>query len=264
VGESTENLNIALIGAGNLATNLGLALTRAGHNIVYVYSRTKESASLLASRLHCTYTTDIQEASRLTFGCDVVILSVKDTVLASLAEMMPKESNTLFLHTAGSMPMDTLPMTHRGVLYPMQTFSKSREADFNIIPTFLEVAHEEDKSRLQHLATGITKKIYWLSSDKRKLLHLSAVFACNFANYCYDISSEILAKEDIPFSVMLPLIQETTNKLQQLTPFEAQTGPAVRYDTNVIERHIDMLSDDPDKQQLYEFISKLIHKRHEL
>lgn len=263
MGESSKNLNIALIGAGNLATNLGLALKRAGHNIINVYSRTEQSASLLASRLGCAYTTDIQQASTLSRQCQVVIISVKDTALADLVAHMPQNTETLFLHTAGSMPMDTLTMKHRGVLYPMQTFSKERETDFSVIPTFLEVAQEEDQTLLQQLALSITQEIHWLPSEKRKLLHLSAVFACNFANYCYDASSEILENEGIPFSVMLPLIQETTNKLHQLTPYAAQTGPAVRYDTNVINRHLDMLASEPDKQQLYAFISKLIHKRHE-
>lgn len=263
MGESTQNLKIALIGAGNLATNLGLALKRAGHKIVYVYSRTEVSASMLAHRLDCMYTTEIQKAAKKANPCDVVIFSVKDAVLATLAQEFSVDSPALFLHTAGSMPMNTLPMKHRGVFYPMQTFSKERKVDFTNIPTFLEVENNEDQARLEGLALSITKNIHWLPSEKRKSLHLAAVFSCNFTNYCYDIANQLLEEDGIPFDVMLPLIQETTRKLQELTPYEAQTGPAVRYDTNVIERHLNMLKEHPDYQQLYELLSQQIHRRHE-
>lgn len=263
MGQSTESLKIALIGAGNVATHLGLALSRAGHNILYVYSRTQDSASTLSTRLGCKYTTDIDEASCLTDGCDIVIFSVKDSALESLASRMPLRSSALFLHTAGSMPISALPMEHCGVLYPMQTFSKERETDFSHIPTFLEVKEAEDKDLLESLARSITSSIYWLKSEQRKSLHLSAVFTCNFTNYCYDIASQLLEKEGLPFSIMLPLIEETTRKLHQLSPFEAQTGPAVRYDTNVINRHLQMLHDEPDNQKLYSLMSQMIHTRHE-
>lgn len=264
MGESTENLKIALIGAGNLATNLGLALLRAGHNIICVYSRTEESAKALATKLNCChYTTDIREAARATLQCQAAILSVKDAVLETLALQMPTDSRTLFLHTAGSMPMDVLPMLHRGVLYPMQTFSKEREADFSHIPTFLESFQEEDKSVLDALARSITDQVYWLSSQKRKSLHLAAVFTCNFTNYCYDVASQLLEADGIPFSVMQPLIDETNRKLQQLSPYEAQTGPAVRYDKNVIERHLKMLENTPQHRDLYQTMTELIHKRHD-
>lgn len=263
MGKSSENLKIALVGAGNLATNLGLALSGAGHNIVCVYSRTSQSASTLAGKLGCAWTTDLSELASQTDDFDLVILSVKDSVLTDLANQLPPDSPTLFLHTAGSMPMDCLPMKHRGVLYPMQTFSRERVADFSHIPTFLEVACEEDKALLQTVSESITDNIYWLSSDRRKALHLAAVFTCNFANYCYDVASQLLEQDGIPFSVMLPLIEETTRKLHQLTPYEAQTGPAVRFDTNVIERHLRMLDSMPDKQSLYETLTQMIHQRHQ-
>lgn len=263
MGKGTENLKIALIGAGNLATNLGLALLRAGHNIIYVYSRTEASAQQLALRLGCSYTTDIHEAAQRTKECQVAILSVKDAVLSELAVQMPLDNATLFLHTAGSMPMNILPMKHRGVLYPMQTFSKEREADFSHIPTFLEVAENSDAETLQQLTATITDNLHWLSSERRKSLHLAAVFACNFANYCYDAASQLLERDGIDFKVMLPLIQETTNKLSQLSPYEAQTGPAIRYDKNVIERHTEMLEHMPEHQDLYRTITELIHKRHQ-
>lgn len=262
MGESKANLNITLIGAGNLATNLGLALYRAGHKIVCVYSHTEKSARQLAEKLDCSWTTDLAVTAEKAAQSTCCIIAVTDSVLADVASKLSDNEHTLFLHTAGSIQLDVLPQAHRGVFYPMQTFSIDREVDFSRIPTFLETACPEDHDTLQILAESITDNIYWLNSDQRKSLHLAAVFACNFANYCYDASSQILEHEGIPFSVMLPLIEETTAKLHQLSPYEAQTGPAIRNDKNVLERHMSMLADQTDLRKIYQELSEQIHKRH--
>lgn len=262
MGESKTKLNITLIGAGNLATNLGLALSGAGHKIVCVYSHTEKSALQLAEKLDCPSTTNLEVAAEKAEQSTCCIIAVKDSVLADVAAKLTDNDRTLFLHTAGSIQMDVLPQTHRGVFYPMQTFSKDREVDFRHIPTFLEIECPEDHNTLQSLAESITDNIHWLSSAQRKSLHLAAVFACNFANYCFDASSQILEREGIPFNVMLPLIEETTAKLYNLSPYEAQTGPAIRYDKNVLEQHKSMLTEQPDLRMLYEEFSEQIHKRH--
>jgi predicted short-subunit dehydrogenase-like oxidoreductase (DUF2520 family) len=181
--------------------------------------------------------------------------------LSSIASSLKEgREGQLFVQTAGSMPMDTLPFERRGVFYPMQTFSKSKEVDFSVIPCFVEAKEEADSQLLKTLALTISDTVYELDSENRKYLHLSAVFCCNFANHCYSLGAELLKKHgDIPFSVMLPLIDETASKLYSMSPREAQTGPAVRWDTNVIEKHLQLLADTPDMQKIYELMSKSIH-----
>ena len=100
-----------------------------------------------------------------------------------------------------------------------------------------------------------------LSSDSRSYLHLSAVFACNFVNRCYALSASLLERHGIPFDVMLPLIDETARKVHVMPPAEAQTGPAVRYDRNVIDRQTAMLEDNPIMKEIYETMSNSIHKK---
>lgn len=121
-------MKIVLIGAGNLATNIGVALAGAGHELLQVYSKTEQSAERLAAMLHCPWTTELKEVSD---GADVYIIAVKDAVLADVAQQLAAEHEERFLvHTAGSMPMETLPTKRRGVLYPMQTFSKEKDSGF--------------------------------------------------------------------------------------------------------------------------------------
>lgn len=234
-------MRVVLIGRGRLATNLLAALQQAGHVVSSINSRTLEN---------------------LPEEADVFIIAVKDSALQEVICRATKgREQQLFVHTAGSMPMSLFEgYTNRfGVFYPMQTFSKERLVSFADIPVFIE----GDNAVLRPLAESITHSVYELSSADRKYLHLSAVFACNFVNHCYALSAELLEKHGIPFSVMLPLIDETALKVHQLHPLEAQTGPAVRYDENVIRMQSSMLADSPLLQEIYNLLSVSIHRKSE-
>lgn len=252
-------MKIVLIGAGNLATHLGKALHAAGHDMVQVFSRTMQSAEPLASLLDAEPLTDM---AQVRDDADVYIFSVKDSALEQLISQLCGGEKKVFLHTAGSMPMSVFrgKALHYGVLYPMQTFSKQREVDFSIIPCFIEANDEFALKQIEGLAGQISHRVYQLSSEDRKYLHLSAVFACNFANHCYAASQELLQQHGIPFDVMLPLIDETAAKVHGMTPKEAQTGPAVRYDENVIGKQIQLLENQPYFQKIYDCMSKSIHE----
>lgn len=252
-------MKIVLIGAGNLATHLGKALHAAGHDMVQVFSRTMQSAETLASLLDAEPLTDI---AQVRDDADVYIFSVKDSALEQLISQLCGGEKKVFLHTAGSMPMSVFrgKALHYGVLYPMQTFSKQREVDFSIIPCFVEANDEFALKQIEGLAGQITHRVFQLSSEDRKYLHLSAVFACNFANHCYAASQKLLQQHGIPFDVMLPLIDETAAKVHGMTPKEAQTGPAVRYDENVIGKQIQLLENQPYFQKIYDCMSKSIHE----
>ena len=253
-------MKIVLIGAGNLATHLGKALLEAGHDIMQVYSRTMESASRLATRAGGAPVTDLRAVRR---DAEVYIMAVKDSVLPELIPQLCKGMpESVFIHTAGSVPMDAFKgmALHYGVLYPMQTFSKEREVDFRGIPCFVEGNDKMAKEVITDLARSVSEKVYAMSSEKRRRLHLAAVFACNFTNHCYDIAHEILARQGIPFEVMLPLIDETAAKVHDLSPREAQTGPALRFDENIIREQSMLLKDNPLMRDLYERLSLSINQ----
>lgn len=253
-------MKIVLIGAGNLATNLGKVLLSAGNDIIQVFSRTMESASQLASLAGGAPVTDINKVRN---DADLYILSLKDSVLADIIpELCKGRESKVFCHTAGSMPMDIFSgmALHYGVFYPMQTFSKEKEVDFKDISCFLEANDDMTMSTLHSMADSISDRVFELSSEDRKYLHLAAVFACNFANHCYGMASDILEQHGIPFDVMLPLIDETAKKVHTLSPHDAQTGPAVRYDENVIRSQSALLKSDPIVKDIYDRMSMSIHK----
>lgn len=235
-------MRIVLIGRGRLATNLEHALLQAGHDVVSINSRTLESLPLEA---------------------DVFVVAVKDAALTDVLRAATKgREDQLFVHTAGSMPMNLFAglTAHYGVFYPMQTFSKERLVNFNEISVFLETNDAASMERLKMLAATLTPHVYELDSEGRKHLHLAAVFACNFVNHCYALSAEVLKAKGLPFSVMLPLVDETAQKVHELSPKDAQTGPAVRGDQNVMQMQAGMLADIPAVKQIYEALSKDIQR----
>lgn len=254
-------MRIVLIGAGRLATNLGQTLLGAGHEILCVNSRTMKSAATLAEKIGGK---PVDRAEALPLEADAYIIAVKDSVLADVIPAVTKgRESQVFMHTAGSMPMSMFQgmAHHYGVFYPMQSFSKERPVDFAEIPTFIEANDDKAKQVIRHLAESITEHVYELSSDNRQYLHLSAVFACNFVNHCYALAAEILEQHGMNFDVMLPLIDETARKVHQMHPLQAQTGPAVRYDENVIRHQLQLLRNNPFAKDIYERISMNIHRK---
>lgn len=253
-------MKVVFIGAGNVATHLSCIIKEAGHSLLQVFSKTKESSEALASKLQCECTTDYQEIRK---DADIYIISVSDRaiddVVGEIAHVNPE---ALWVHTSGSVSIDSLKCSRRGVLYPLQTFSKQRTLNNSDIPFFIESNNDEDLKLLKDLASSISRNVHVLDSEKRKFIHLAAVFCCNFVNHCCTLSSNILEEKGIPFYIMIPLIDETIAKLHELSPIDAQTGPAVRFDKNVIDKHLALLENNEDAQHIYSLMSKSIHDNH--
>jgi len=255
-----EENKIVFIGAGNLATNLAKAFYDQHIKISQIYSQTENSARSLAEAVGSDYTTTLEN---IINDADIYIVALKDDVLGELmSRIISGKVNALMVHTSGSLPLDIWPdsVKRKGSFYPLQTFSKQRKTDFRNIHTFIESNNSADLILLEKLARCVTDEVSELSSEKRRQIHLAAVFACNFSNHMYALAEKLLKQYDLPFSYMLPLIEETERKVHVLSPREAQTGPAVRYDEMIINKHLELLSHEPEMQQIYQLLSKSIHK----
>ena len=248
---------IVLIGAGNVATHLGIALKNEGFSIIQVYSYTLDSAKTLGEKLEADYTNNINSINE---KADIYIFSIKDSALPEILKKFPKTKG-IFIHTAGSLPADVFKgfAKHYGVLYPLQTFSKNRDIVFREIPLFVEASDQKTEETIKKIAEKLSLKVIYLPSEKRSHLHLAAVFACNFVNHLYKLGTDILEEQKLDWNLLLPLIQETASKVETLHPKDAQTGPAVRYDKNIIRKHLEMLKDEPEKQELYRLLSDSIY-----
>ena len=254
-------MNITLIGAGNLATQLGIAAREAGHAIIQVYSHTLCNATALAEQCGAQA---IDSLSKLSDTADIYVVAVKDAVLADVvSEACRGREEKVFAHTAGSMPIDIFngQARHYGVLYPMQTFSKQRKVDFSLIPVFTEYNDAKANSLITALANSLSDKVTALSSADRRHLHLAAVFACNFANHCFSLAADVMERHGMTFDMLLPLIDETVEKVHEMHPLRAQPAPAIRYGENVLSRQRSLLDGDDLAQTIYDTMSKSIHEK---
>lgn len=252
-------MRIVFIGSGNVATHMAVALKNSGNEIVQIYSRTNANANKLAEKVAAE---SVCELSRLNCDADLYIFSLKDDALSAVIKNMPKTTG-IWIHTAGSVPMNIFEERMQngscGVIYPLQTFSKERELDFSKVSLFVEGDSVDTEQILLSLAKSLSENVIVLDSENRKYLHLSAVFANNFSNHMYTLAYEILKKRGVPFNVLRPLITETAAKVMEMEPLKAQTGPAIRLDEKVINKHVELIEDEQMKN-IYSILSKSINR----
>ena len=247
---------ITIVGAGNVASHLIQAFADADIT-VYQHATRKGDSDVQAQLPGC-------KPSDIDAKADIVILAVSDYAIPRVTAALPEEFKGLLVHTSGSVPMNALGnRIHKGVFYPLQTFSKGRAVDYKNIPLFLEAENTKDLNRLKDLAQKAFSpdRVTQLTSDKRKKLHVAAVFVCNFVNHMYTIGSEIMEDGGMDFDLLRPLIQETAQKVQTQSPKDAQTGPARRGDHEVINEHLDMLDGYNEEEDVYRLVTQSILKR---
>lgn len=257
-------MRISIIGAGRVAYHLAKVL-HAEHQLTQVYSRSFERAQHLADHFNLQA---IHSYAELNPSVDLIIIAVSDQSIPQvIQELHHYVPNVLIVHTSGSTHLDVLKQVHTrsGVFYPLQTFSVEREIDWCSTPLFIETNDPTDQERLLQLASSLSEKVYAYSSAQRLSLHLAAVFACNFSNYCYDMAKQVVDVQSVDFSLLYPLILETAQKAVQQDPRAMQTGPAMRGDQNILAMHQNMLNtmNRPDLSQVYTLLSQQLLERHQ-
>lgn len=251
-------MRITIIGSGNVATHLAAAFRNAGHRIVQVFSRDAQNAALLAYHVKAEPVNDLAQIDAET---DLFVIAIKDDAIGPVAEQLAK-FDKLMVHTSGATHMFALEAYSEqvGVFYPLQTISKTREINFSEVPLCIEAATEDVAKQLTQLAQTISNHVYRVDSAQRKILHLAAVFACNFPNFLYNVAQQLLAQHQLDFNLIRPLILETAQKAQTSLPASVQTGPAIRRDETTMENHLRLLENQADLQTLYRLLSQAIIK----
>ncbi len=229
-----------------------------GCKIQKIISRNEEYGRALARSYNALWSPDFDFSARN----DIIIAAVPDDTLKDVLNNINCHGNTLVAHTAGSIGLDVFPenLTHTGVFYPLQTFSADRKIKFKDLPFFLEGSDSFSSSILKNLAELIGGKAFFVDTEHRKLLHVAAVFVCNFTNHMLTSGKEIASKAGFPFEVLESLINETILKAIETGPENSQTGPAYRNDEGTIKRHIDLLSFSPELQSVYIEVTKSIRE----
>jgi len=249
-------ISVTLLGAGNVATHLFKAFKTSNQiTVKQWFNRNIDAISTYKSEVEITDNIDALEAA------DVFIIAVSDNAVANVSKSLTVK-NQLVVHTSGSVNVHDLDKKHRrGVFYPLQSFSKKATLNFADVPICIETLNKSDYPILKTLATAIGSPVKKINSDQRRVLHLAAVFVNNFTNQMYRIAHEIVESEAAEFDLLKPLILETAKKVQDMSPYMAQTGPAKRNDTKTINKHIAILEDE-QHQEVYKLLTQSIQNTH--
>ena len=246
-------MNIVIIGTGNVAAVFGRAFKKAGHSILQVAGRNSAAASELAYELDSVST---NYWIQLDKSADVYIIAVSDSSIISLAKELSLPGKVV-AHTAAAVPAEVLKTisNHYGVFYPLQTIRKEMPA-IPEIPVFFDGSDDATKAVLEKLARSIAgDKVMYAGNEDRVKLHVAAVFVSNFTNYLYSLAEEYCRRENLDFSLLQPIIEETALRIRAVSPHEVQTGPAIRHDAETINKHLALLEAYPALRNMYKFLS---------
>lgn len=250
-------MKIVIIGSGNVAYHLVKAFTENNIEISQVFGRNEKDLKEISDKFKVPF-------SKINLAdADLYLICVSDSSVKEISKIITKK-NCLVAHTSGSLPKEILDGSFRKAsFYALQTFSKSKNLDYKEIPFFVEAEDENDLEVLKNLALKISEKVMVSTYEKRKYIHLTAVFACNFVNHLFARAKEISDSQEIPFDYFLPLIKETTQKIEILEPKFAQTGPAIRNDERVLKLHEELITDE-EQLKIYKIMNESIKKMYEL
>ncbi len=249
-------MKIGIIGAGNVATQLALGLNDKNNIISGVFNRDINKAKELAAKVNSVVVT---HPTHLIAKSDLIIISINDDAIEQIAKEFPHDCNTIIVHTAGSVEMSVFAhLKNYGVLYPLQTFTKESTTDLILVPFLIEANNEPTQNTLTQLANQLSRTVKPITSSQRQLIHVAAAFSCNFVNHLYTLSSQFLNMHQIDFELLKPLINETTQKALSTSPYDAQTGPAIRNDTKTISKHLTLLQGNKSMKEIYNILTNSI------
>lgn len=251
---------ISFAGSGNIAWHLANGLKLQGYQLSRIWSRTYSNALALSKSCGSTACNDIPDLRK---DADMIIIAVSDNAIANVVEGIGKFDG-IVIHTAGSVTIDILKPSfdNCGVIYPLQTFSKGIPVNLQEVPFFIESSSGENTEAIKQVAQALSAKVYEADSHQRMLLHVAAVFASNYSNLMYTISSELIKSSGLSQEVLNPLIIETARKAASEDPLKMQTGPARRHDTTTIEKHLETLASLPEYAELYRLLASIISNKY--
>nr|WP_042272383.1 DUF2520 domain-containing protein [Nonlabens ulvanivorans] len=258
-------MEIIVIGTGNLGLNLCKAIENQYVNNDSAFAKAKNTNVKNTLKLVGYYNTsatciDTLKAPLLYSikalpKADLVIIATPDDHIVNVSTTI--NSNAIVAHTSGSVAMQAVSNhVNHGVFYIPQSFSKSREMNFEELPICVEFNNSIAQEGLEKLGNLLSSKLTYLNSQQRGRLHIAAVYMNNFVNHCYTKADEILNEANIDASLLYPLMNETLAKAQEISPYEAQTGPARRNDVQTIARHLEALKSND--RNMYDAITQSI------
>ncbi|MBO5875716.1 MAG: DUF2520 domain-containing protein [Alistipes sp.] len=251
--------SVVIIGSGNVAEAFARVLPERGFEVRQIFARNPERGRAVAQLAQCEWSDNPDHIAT----AELYLVAVSDSAITPLLSSLVLPEGAVVAHTAGSQPLEAIPsgFPRRAVIYPLQTFTAGRVVDFGEIPLFIEASDQALLAEIRAIAEQLSGMVIEADSQMRSQAHISGVVVCNFVNHLYAVGAELMRSAGLPFATLSPLIAETARKaIESGNPSAVQTGPARRNDRTTIERHLRMLEQNPELQDIYEKLSQNIWK----
>lgn len=248
-------MKFSIVGSGNVAHHFAEMLCSGGHQLLQVWSRDISHAGEIASKFKATVAPHL---SLLSEENQLIVVAVKDDVIGEVAQQIPVQLSVI--HTSGSLPADIFPHRRKGVVWPIYSLTKGIPSDYGRMPIIIEAGESQFQNWLVSEFSKLSRSVRAVSGADRSKVHLAAVFANNFTNQMYDLAKTLMEKSGLTFDLLLPIIEQETEKIHRISPSEAQTGPGRRADMETINTHLKLLADDPEAERIYKSVTDRILK----
>ena len=252
-------MKVTIVGSGNVAEIFANEVRCAdGIELVEICARNEIRGRALAKAVGCLWVREPEDVS----PADLYLIAVKDSAIEEVSSRLMASESSVVAHMAGGVQLDSLRSRtpHRGVLYPLQTFTAGRQIALDLVPLLVEAATDHARRTLMKLAESLSGTVMEIDSTKRVAIHAAGAMSCNFTNHLLHLSARLLHDEGIPFTILEPLVNETVRKAFSVAdPAEVQTGPAVRHDMDTISKHLQLLAKQNENySKIYKTISDSI------
>ncbi|MDR2835572.1 MAG: DUF2520 domain-containing protein [Bacteroidales bacterium] len=257
-----SKIKIAIIGAGNVASHFVEKIKNTDIQILQICNRHINKAKKLANIVNAEA---IDNFEQILPNADIYFFMLSDSGIVEIIDKI-KSQKGIFVHTSGTLSKDIFKnhTNNYGVFYPFQTFSEKDKLNFNDLPILLDTSNKYTSEILEKFAQNLKCKVYNIDEKQRQIIHLSGIFASNFANHCVFLGEQILKNENIDIDIIQPLLKQSFNKIFSIGAKKAQTGPAYRNDEIIIEKHLKMLENNRNLSEIYKILSKSIQKTYNI
>ena len=253
---------ITLIGPGNLARVLGLALHAAGYTVDEIVSRdapdSRKRARALARQVGARAATyaDARLAS------DIIWLCVSDDAIAPTASALARRADwkgKIALHSSGARSSRELePLSRRGAtigsLHPMQSFVRASHA--TLAGVAFAVEGDPVAVRIgRRIARDLGGSVFTIRPEAKVLYHAIGSFCSPMIISTLATAERIARAAGIPPAaakrIMHPILRQTVANYLAKGPAAAFSGPINRSDINTIRKHLEALRKVPGAREIY-------------
>jgi predicted short-subunit dehydrogenase-like oxidoreductase (DUF2520 family) len=254
-------MTVSIIGSGNIAHFMATRLYASGVKIHYVYSRNLVNAKALATIVKAKATDNILDTANEIIKLDAIIIATSDEASIQLANTI-NYGDIPCIHTSGTNTSFSLKGFSNSIscIWPIHSITKYYlpipKSPINAGVVF----HSKSKQIVESICEYCSINIIEMDDSKKSILHLCATMLNNFTNHLLTINQEILVAHNLDIQLLMPLMQNTLDKLTQSPAAENQTGPALRHDNLTINKHLQLLKGKENTIKIYKLFTKSIQK----